>query len=70
MRGKTACCAAMLALLAACGGGDAEVPKEAAPPATLPAGDYEVTLTTTSLGKPSSRIGGMRPRKPRAVLPD
>jgi hypothetical protein len=35
--------------LAACSGGEPEKPKETAPPATFPAGEYEVTTVTESL---------------------
>lgn len=35
--------------LAACGGEEAAAPKKEAPPAKLPAGEYEVTATVTSL---------------------
>lgn len=36
-------------LLTACGPGEAEAPKKAATPATLPAGEYEVTAKVASL---------------------
>lgn len=37
------------ALLAACGGAEPEAPKKVAAPATLPPGDYEVTIKVASL---------------------
>jgi hypothetical protein len=40
---------ALAILLAACGGGEPEKPKEAAAPATFPAGEWEVTTATESL---------------------
>lgn len=41
--------AASAVLLSACGEGEAEAPKKVAAPATLPAGDYEVTIKVASL---------------------
>jgi hypothetical protein len=46
---RTILIAATAALLSACGEGEAEAPKKVAAPATLPAGDYEVTIKTASL---------------------
>jgi hypothetical protein len=54
---------ALAILLAACGGDEPEKPKEIAPPASFPAGEWEVTTVTESL----KSTDGSTPRTTHSV---